>query len=124
MEGRDYHQKPIRQIADHYRDQGFAVVAVNQDVMKKAGSYSLGRTSINTVACFGKYIGAEGMHHTQEKYDQSHYRHSEFYPEPVELIFPDEERLGAFHKAEMEQRWRRLNALLAERRPAKKVEIS
>ncbi|HEY1960866.1 MAG TPA: glycosyltransferase family A protein [Rhizomicrobium sp.] len=114
LEGTDYNAKPTRKIGSHYRSMGIPVLAMNQDVMKKAGSYALGHVSISTFACFGKYIGAQGVHHSAEYYDKTPYKHTVLYPEPVELIFPSADELATLRKTEMDIRWRRFRSRFAE----------
>ena len=112
-EGRDYKHRNRREIVEHYRALGAPLMGANQDVMKQIGTCMLGRVSINTVACFGKYIGAEGLHFTQETYDRHGFERTELYPEPVELDFPTAETLEQMHAKETKIRWDRFSTVRA-----------
>ena len=108
-EGRDYKARRTRDIHRHYRERGFAVDCATQDHTKKVGTNSLGRASINTTACFGRYIGEkDGLHHDPEKFAANKYGRTQLYPEPVELTFPTSEELAAFRSEELAIRWRRI----------------
>lgn len=112
VQGRDYRQRPAQEIAEHYRNQGVPLVAINQDILKKTGTYMLGRVQLMTVACFGKYIGAEGVHFEAENFKQKRFDETEMYPEPVDLEFPTADELEEFHRIEMADRHKRLEATL------------
>ena len=43
----------------------------------------LNRYRVTTYPCFGKYIGATGVHFTPEKYSELGFGHTELFPEPL-----------------------------------------
>ncbi len=132
VSGRDYRQRPTQQIVEHYRGRGIPLVAINQDILKKTGTYMLGRVQLMTFACYGKYIGAEGVHFEAQSFADKKYEHTVLYPEPVDLVFPTADELEDFHRVEMADRWKRLDAAIKardekrarneERRRAKRAE--
>lgn len=105
-EGRDYSARPHAEIFAYYNGIGVPLIGTSQDVVKKVGTYALGRVALNTTACFGKSIGAVGLHFDPGKFERGGFARTEMYPEPVELDFPSPERLAAIHTRGMELRWR------------------
>jgi hypothetical protein len=108
--GLDYKERRSREIANHYRGQGAPLISADQDVMKQLGTNQLGRVSICTVACFGRYIGEQGVHFHPERYQREGFGHTELYPEPVELKFPTDEVLDRFYAEESRNRRQRFQA--------------
>lgn len=115
-EGSDYGSRPTAAIASYYHRRGWPLDVTTQDHTKKVGTYMLGRVSINTVACFAKYIGKEGVNMNPALYRQKRYADTEMYPEPVMLAFPTSEDMAQFHTEEIERRQRNLDAKLAAKR--------
>lgn len=109
-ENRDYSARPHAAILRHYQALDIPLIGTSQDVVKKLGTYSLGRVAINTTACFGKNIGMVGLHFDPEKFQRRGFARTEMYPEPVELRFPSPEQLAEFHTKAMELRWREFRA--------------
>jgi len=66
--GRDYIALPGLAIRTRLRRNGLAPVHSSQDNVKAFVTTCLGRARINTVACFGRYIGETGAHFTPERY--------------------------------------------------------
>ncbi|HSC18711.1 MAG TPA: glycosyltransferase family A protein [Rhizomicrobium sp.] len=108
-EGRDYKDRRTEEIARHYWKLGAPLISADQDVMKQLGTCELGRVSINTLAVFAKYIGAEGVHFDSSRFETKGFSKTEMYPEPVELEFPSNETLERFHADERKNRQRRFN---------------
>jgi hypothetical protein len=106
--GRDYHKRPHQEVLRYFRERGFPLTGSAQDGIKKVGTYALGHISINTYACFGKYIGAHGLHLRPKMYEQRGYGTTVLYPEPVALKFPTPEEVEQFHKTELRSRWTRI----------------
>ncbi|HEY1961780.1 MAG TPA: glycosyltransferase family A protein [Rhizomicrobium sp.] len=112
-DGFDYPAVPRRDIAAHYRALGLPLVGATQDIVKKMGTYALGRVAINTVAVFGRNIGETGFHFDPEKFRRDGFGATELYPEPVHLEFPTASELDRLHAEEMESCWAHYNAYLA-----------
>lgn len=105
----DYTRLPKGKLVDHYHALGIPLGSVCQDVMKRIGTYAVGRVGINTRACFARYIGVEGVHSTREVYEQRGYTGTEIYPETVDLMFPGMEELARHWEAEVSHRLARWN---------------
>jgi len=109
IEGHDYRRMPRHQIFQHYHGLGIPIRGTNQDTLKRAGTYALGRVGINTRACFARYIGVDGVHFRREQFDRHGYDHTEMYPGPVELRFPRTAELARYWAAEVSERMERWN---------------
>ena len=66
--GRDYKARPADAIKTVLRWNGLAPVHSAQDNVKGFVTTRLGRARINTVACFGRYIGETGVNFTPERF--------------------------------------------------------
>jgi hypothetical protein len=65
---------------------------ISQDAMKGLSMHVAGFGKAKTVACFGEYIGAEGVHFKPERFLQKGYGNTSVYPEPIDdLRFPGTE---------------------------------
>lgn len=112
----DYKDPRRIKVVRYYQARGVPLLGANQDVLKQNGTVQLGRVSINTTACFAKYIGAEGLHFTQDNYDRHGFGRGEMYPEPVDLDFPTPETLAEWQALEAKNRLNRFNARRDEHR--------
>jgi hypothetical protein len=66
--GRDYAALPSRAVRTTLRRDGLAPVHASQDNVKAFVTTCLGRARVNTVACFGRYVGETGAHFTPERF--------------------------------------------------------
>jgi hypothetical protein len=117
-DGCDYNARPIEKILRHYQAIDVPLIGTTQDVVKKLGTYALGRVAINTNACFGKNIGVVGLHFHPEKFQRDGFANTELYPEAVELTFPSSEQLARFHTTEMNIRWANFHAFMGKAKPS------
>jgi hypothetical protein len=122
--GRDYSARQHLEILSHYQSMGMPLIGASQDVVKKLGTYALGRVALNTMACFGKSIGVVGLHFDQTKFERGGFTRTELYPEPVELNFPSPEQLDKIHRRAMEIRWRNFRAHAANANAPIKKEVA
>ena len=81
--GRDYRDRPSESIKAAYRESGLSHPASSQDGAKTVATAILNRYRVTTYSCFGKYIGATGVHFTPEKYSELGFGHTELFPEPL-----------------------------------------
>jgi hypothetical protein len=70
-------------IRELYASWGMDPTGNSQDVTKTLACCLTGSVKLNTNACLGKYIGAEGIHMNQEWYDSLGYANTELYPAPL-----------------------------------------
>jgi hypothetical protein len=105
--GRDYRDRPTPEIRQRLREQGILIGVSSQDDVKKSVTYALGRVALNTHLVSGRYIGAVGLHMSQEKFDKAGYANT-VWVETEELLFdmPDEARIAALHAEEIAARRR------------------
>lgn len=105
--GRDYRDRPTPEIRQRLREQGILVGVSSQDDVKKSVTYALGRVALNTHLVSGRYIGAVGLHMSQEKFDKAGYANT-VWAETEELLFdmPDAARIAALHAEEIAARRR------------------
>ena len=101
-EGLDYKSRRHTDICRYYRGRGFPVDVTTQDHTKKVGTASLGRASIQTLACFGRYIGEkDGLHTTAKSFAGNRYADTELYPEPVEVAWPSSDEFAKIRNLEL-----------------------
>ena len=62
IRGKDYRDRSIADIVELFHSWGMGAAATSQDSSKGLACLRTGGLRINTVACFGRYIGAEGEH--------------------------------------------------------------
>jgi hypothetical protein len=108
LSGRDYVQRPKREIKAHYCGAGHPLAWTSQDHLKKIGTYALGRVAINTFACFGRNIGEVGLTMNHATYAAGGFGKAELYPDPVTLRLPSSDEMEAMHAAEVAKHWGRL----------------
>ena len=66
--GRDYAELPSRTVRTALRKGGLAPAHASRDNVKAFVTTCLGRARVNTVACFGRYVGKTGAHFTPERF--------------------------------------------------------
>ena len=116
--GRDYRDRPTPEIKRRLREQGILVGVSSQDDVKKSVTYALGRITLNTHLVSGRYIGAVGLHMSQEKFDKAGYA-STVWVETEDLRFdmPDAERIATLHAEEIAARRRSIENEAAPQNP-------
>lgn len=96
VEGRDYSGRPHAAIADLFNSWGLGVPGTSQDIAKSHAAILTGASKVSTVACFGRYIGAEGVHFTPEQFAAQGYQGSWVVDDPPELDPPTDEELAEY----------------------------
>jgi hypothetical protein len=76
----DYQTRDAGAIHKLYASWGMGCPGDSQDVTKTIACCLTGAVKLNTMACLGKYIGAQGIHMKQEWYDRLGYANTELYP--------------------------------------------
>lgn len=66
---RPYRARDHKAISQYFNSLGYSSPGSSQDAAKDVASLVLGTVKLNTVACFGKNIGAVGLHSNQQFYD-------------------------------------------------------
>lgn len=66
---RPYKSRDHKAITSYFNGLGYSSPGTSQDAAKDIASLVLGTVKLNTFACFGKNIGAIGLHSNQEFYD-------------------------------------------------------
>ncbi|MBP0444525.1 hypothetical protein J8J14_06995 [Roseomonas sp. SSH11] len=103
--GRDYKDRSTPDIRRRYRERDILVGVTSQDDVKKAVTYALGHVALNTHLVSGRYIGAVGLHMSQERFDQAGYARTVWIdPEELAFDFPDAPALAAMQAEETERR--------------------
>jgi hypothetical protein len=100
-ERHDYRRLPKQPVYEHYHALGIPLYTTSQDIIKRMGTYALGRVGINTHDCFARYIGAEGVHSNRAEFEARGYATAQMCPRPVELIFPTKQELSRFWDKEI-----------------------
>lgn len=97
LDGVDYSRRDNERIFAFYRDHGYEVPITSQDGARWIACLRLGRVRISTVACYGRYIGAQGEHSTQAHYDANGFartRMASWSPGPLHA--PSEDEIAAW----------------------------
>jgi hypothetical protein len=84
----DQSESNVASARAYFRKLGYGSAATSQDGMRDVASCVLGTAKINTVACFGKYIGAVGMHASQQFYEREKFGEAELYPDAISSFDP------------------------------------
>jgi hypothetical protein len=84
----DYRSRDTDAIYAYHKTLGFGSRGSSQDAMKDVACAVLGTVKINSFACFGKYIGATGLHSTPSFYEKEGFGKTEIYPDPIENFEP------------------------------------
>ncbi|MCC6920808.1 MAG: glycosyltransferase [Alphaproteobacteria bacterium] len=66
----NYRMRDNDRIVQLFHGWGFHAPGTTQDVAKSYACLLTGAARVNTVACYGKYIGAEGLHSNAAIYDE------------------------------------------------------
>lgn len=80
---RDYLKPDLEKIYQLLEHWGMGPLLPAQDVVRAAICCKTRSVRLNTYACLGKYIGADGTHHTPEVYEQMGLGDVALYPRPV-----------------------------------------
>lgn len=78
----------VASVHEYFRKLGYGSAATSQDGMRDVASCVLGTAKVNTLACFGKYIGAVGMHATTGFYEREKFGAAELYPDAPAAFTP------------------------------------
>ena len=84
----DYLRPDLKEIFEMLDKWGMGPLLPAQDVIRGAICCKTGSVRLNTTACLGKYIGADGTHHTPRVYDRLRYGKTEVYPRPITTFPP------------------------------------
>ena len=84
----DYLHRDHMRIADLFHSWGLGVPGTSQDIAKSHACLLSGAAKVNTYACFGRYIGARGVHFTEDQFTQSGYGSNFIYPKVVSVTPP------------------------------------
>jgi len=96
VRGRDYKERPDREIRAYFERLGVLCYATSQDAAKRVAAATLGAARITCVPVHGKYVGVEGQNHSAESYGLHGFDRTVFYPGGLhEIAQPDEDRLAA-----------------------------
>ena len=93
---RDYSARPHALIADLFTGWGLGVPGTSQDIAKSHAAILTGASKVSTVACFGRYIGAEGVHFTPEQFAAQGYAGSFVMDEAPDLEPPTDDELSDY----------------------------
>jgi len=115
--GTDYRRRPTKDILAFFRAREIPLLVSGQDGAKRAATYALGRACVNTMACFGRYIGEQGLHMTPARFAQRGYARAEFWPEPVPVAVPDAAQVKALREQEYAAQWRQIAGSAAANAP-------
>lgn len=67
---REYAKRDVKRISAYFRTLGYDLPASSQDAAKDIASMVLGTAKVMTRACFGRYIGQEGVHFSKELFTE------------------------------------------------------
>jgi hypothetical protein len=70
-------------VYEYFASLGYVMKQSSQDAAKDVASAVLGTAKIMTYACFGKYIGREGLHFREEDYVREGYGDTVLFPDAV-----------------------------------------
>lgn len=84
--GRDYRQGPRDAIQAYFRTLGLSMEATSQDAAKVLVTQSLGSWQASTFPCFARYIGKEGLHFTEAKFERYGLHNTVVYPDPLREV--------------------------------------
>jgi len=91
----DYRLRPQAEIRARLAALGIDCQGTSQDFLKADAAARLGFVRLRTVACWGRYIGQEGLHFNAEIYRQLGFHETVLYPRaPVGFEAPDASRIA------------------------------
>ena len=99
----DYRRRNVAEIEALHRSWGFHPGFSSQDTAKQYACLLSGIGRINTYACFGKYIGANGQHFTDGAFQSAGYDKAWMYPDAVRLNRPADALIDHWIKAEFDR---------------------
>lgn len=76
LEGVDYRQRDHQRIREYFAQHGVMHPSTSQDAAKWLANLLCDRTAVTTYPCFGRYIGAEGVHWRRAAYLAEGYEHA------------------------------------------------
>lgn len=79
----DYLKPKLQAIYRLLESWGVGALLPAQDVIRAAICCKTGSVRLNTRACLGKYIGADGTHHNPQIYEKQRYGQTILYREPL-----------------------------------------
>lgn len=118
LEGRDYNERPHRQIYELFRPLSIASEASSQDAAKSLACLELGLSRVLTTVSFGRYIGERGNSFSPEHFrsmgfDRMRIAESERYDFP-KMTEETLQRIDGHHRRHYERlRRERYDAILA-----------
>lgn len=82
LRGCDYRQRPVAEILAWLAARGVHIQGSSQDHLKAAAATLLGLWRLQTRACWGHYIGEQGLHFRPSLYRDLGYDRTQLYPHP------------------------------------------
>lgn len=82
LRGCDYRQRPVAEIRAWLASQGVPIQGSSQDHLKAAAATLLGYWRLQTLACWGRYIGEQGLHFGPALYRDGGYGGTLLFPRP------------------------------------------
>lgn len=96
--GKDYRQRPTKEILEHYQSKGILAGASSQDDIKYATTHYLNRVGINTYLANATYIGEVGLHFRPETYEKLGFHKTKIIEAPeFKFVAPGTDVLASLH---------------------------
>ena len=92
----DYRQRDHARIGDLFHCWGLGIPGTSQDIAKSHACFLSGASKVNTYACFGRYIGARGVHFTEASFLEAGYGSNFVYPEIIRITPPTNDMLRSW----------------------------
>ncbi|WP_296175478.1 class I SAM-dependent methyltransferase [uncultured Brevundimonas sp.] len=100
---RPYASRDHDRIKEYFSKIGYTSPGTSQDAAKDVASLALGTVKLNTFACFGKNIGAVGLHSNQEFYDKQGFAQTKITELMPETRKPDSKMIDNLIKNQRSQ---------------------
>lgn len=78
----------LQEISGYFRNMGLGLPATSQDAAKSMFLHLVGMIKINTVKCYGEYIGRAGLHLTEEEFIRQGFAKTIFIDDEEEDLLP------------------------------------
>jgi hypothetical protein len=85
---RPYRERDHDAVKRYFAGLGYGSPGTSQDAAKDVACYVLGKAKLNTIACFAKYVGKEGLHFTEALYEQIGYHRTVVYDGVPNIVRP------------------------------------
>ncbi len=89
-----YSQRDNTAIRSYFASLGYGSEGTSQDAAKDVASCVLGTVKLNSVACYAKYVGKEGLHSNASLYAKMGYDKTEIFDGPVEFSTPTNDQIN------------------------------